>query len=157
MIIRIHVGRIQQISHTRLNFPFDNDRHLFFAPLCDFNFGNSWTADVENVRVVASSRLKKSILVWKGFEPKNERVGTKLKMVWRKDSRKEMKLYCCPDLVETRIAYRSCHCKRPRIVSLHLPDSPQCRQTQPTHKTMLTGYVRIMHEPMYISQSYHTF
>ena len=53
----------QSIKRTLLNFPLDSDRHLFFAPLCDFNFGKYWTADVENDRVVVISLFKKNILL----------------------------------------------------------------------------------------------
>ena len=47
---------------TRLNIPDAIDLHRFFAPECDFNLGNCATADVENSRVVASTRGKKNML-----------------------------------------------------------------------------------------------
>ena len=45
-------------ARTLLNLPDARDLHLFFVPLCDFNFGNCSVDDVEKHRAVCTTRLK---------------------------------------------------------------------------------------------------
>lgn len=46
-----------------MKMPDAIDLHLFFAPECDFNFGNCAVADVEKSRAVPRTRVTKNIVV----------------------------------------------------------------------------------------------